>query len=411
MKLKRIISALVVFTLVMTCAVCTVNAAGVYQATTHYTSDGKVSVTAEVTGANDGDFVSYIIYGDDDASNNDVDGVKEAVTEGNIKYIDQATVSGTVADFGTIEFDVEDIENRNIKFATNGEDLIAAETTVEQVTNPKAIDTTKMVGLGLSSFGNNLSDVTVEDAKGRIVVTELLSNGELRTQVLGYQKTIYLYPDSKSLTMSMNLNNGRNPLSGKVDLGFDLQADMVNGTVKLPIVDGNIVIGSTTKAFKAGSKITIKTPTGGKDAEVRTVRYMTINSDPYTHKTADGYDAVTFFITENNLPADNTGSGIDICVYDKAVLDKYSATGTTVGATPVKIYDNLKNLTGLATYGIQLEDRNGDGLLNSELYSFAAVPYYLDANGEKVQLKAFGDIPYYYTEIGVNVESAGSAEQ
>ena len=67
MKLKRIISALVVFTLVMTCAVCSVSADATYQTITTYdVSTGDITVNAKLAGAKEGSMVSYIIYGDDE---------------------------------------------------------------------------------------------------------------------------------------------------------------------------------------------------------------------------------------------------------------------------------------------------------------------------------------------------------
>ena len=80
MKLRSLISALIVFTLVMTCAMSAVSAAS-FATTTTYSTSGDVTVNTTATGLEDGAMVSYIIY-----SGNDI-------TENSIKYIDQNTSS------------------------------------------------------------------------------------------------------------------------------------------------------------------------------------------------------------------------------------------------------------------------------------------------------------------------------
>ena len=62
MKLKRIISALLVFTMVMACSVCAVSANGTYQVTTSYdVSTKEITVNAKLAGATADSMVSYLI--------------------------------------------------------------------------------------------------------------------------------------------------------------------------------------------------------------------------------------------------------------------------------------------------------------------------------------------------------------
>ena len=94
MKLKRLISALVVFTLVMTCAMSAVSAAS-FATTTTYSTDGEVQVKTEINaGLEEGTMVSYIIYDDS---------VANVPNEDNIKYINQSAVKS-----GKVSFSVTD---------------------------------------------------------------------------------------------------------------------------------------------------------------------------------------------------------------------------------------------------------------------------------------------------------------
>ena len=67
MKFRSLISALIVFTLVMTCAMSAVSAAK-FTTTTNY-SGSDVTVTTNVTGFTDGSpMISYVIYDDEEGS-------------------------------------------------------------------------------------------------------------------------------------------------------------------------------------------------------------------------------------------------------------------------------------------------------------------------------------------------------
>jgi len=121
MKLKRIISALIVFTMVMTCAVCVSADGATYQTMTTYdVSTGDITVNAKLAGAAEGSMVSYIIYGDAD------DKTVDAVAENNIVHIDQATVGADGnATFDAVTTDFADFKNRHVQFVSNEEELAA----------------------------------------------------------------------------------------------------------------------------------------------------------------------------------------------------------------------------------------------------------------------------------------------
>ena len=119
MKFRSLISALIVFTLVMTCAMSAVSAA-TFTTTTKYSPSG-VTVRTDVTGV-DGTMISYVIY-----DKNDLE-----PSESNIKYIDQKTVSdGTT--FFTVTDTVAKLDGNKILLGSNGEDITAKD--AEKVVN------------------------------------------------------------------------------------------------------------------------------------------------------------------------------------------------------------------------------------------------------------------------------------
>ena len=123
MKLRSLISALIVFTLVMTCAMSAVSAAR-FTTTTNYSTSG-VTVTTNVTGVTKDSMISYVIYGG------------EAPAADNIKYIDQKSVSGNDETPGTTSFTVTDsvinFDGKKIFLGSNG-DTVAAEAS-EKIVN------------------------------------------------------------------------------------------------------------------------------------------------------------------------------------------------------------------------------------------------------------------------------------
>ena len=112
MKFRSLISALIVFTLVMTCAMSAVSAATV-TTTTNYTASG-VEVVTKVTGITNATMVSYVIF----------DKNADAPTDTNIKYIDQNSVSNGTTSF-TVTDTVAKLDGNKILLGSNGEAITA----------------------------------------------------------------------------------------------------------------------------------------------------------------------------------------------------------------------------------------------------------------------------------------------
>ena len=112
MKFRSLISALVVFTIVM-CAMSAVSAA-TFTTTTNYTASG-VQVVTDVTGITSANMVSYVIFDKND----------DAPSNTNIKYIDQKSVSGGTTRF-TVTDTVAKLDGNKILLGNNGEEAITA---------------------------------------------------------------------------------------------------------------------------------------------------------------------------------------------------------------------------------------------------------------------------------------------
>ncbi len=119
MKFRSLISALVVFTIVM-CAMSAVSAA-TFTTTTNYTASG-VQVVTDVTGITSANMVSYVIFDKNDP----------APSNTNIKYIDQKSVSGGTTSF-TVTDTVAKLDGNKILLGSNGEAITAND--AEKVVN------------------------------------------------------------------------------------------------------------------------------------------------------------------------------------------------------------------------------------------------------------------------------------
>ena len=119
MKFRSLISALVVFTIVM-CAMSAVSAA-TFTTTTSYTASG-VEVVTNVTGIESATMVSYVIFDKND----------NTPSATNIKYIDQNSVSGGTTRF-TVTDTVAKLDGNKILLGSNGEPITADD--AEKVVN------------------------------------------------------------------------------------------------------------------------------------------------------------------------------------------------------------------------------------------------------------------------------------
>lgn len=399
MKLRRLISALIVFTLVLTCAMSAVSAA-TYRTTTSYTTDGKVRVEASVAGAAEGDMVSYIIYGDENATLGDGDATpKTSVTEDNIVYIDQKTADaeGNIS-FSIVDLDEADVENRLVKITTNNADPLTAWTGEKVATSVEQIaDTTYKTYFtfyGGTGYGTNIDSMTVTeyDAEGNVI-------GEANTLKAGdgvwvYTNSTlvidavpsadYVISEAKILKSSGTAYAGKDVEgAGAVDVKDvmvgnrykDYLGDGINGTLS---GDANGIVESGTSNQIRMNAATEQT--GG-------AAFMSVDAKPL-FSTIDGNKAVTFLMTKS---ANITGTyGIHIYVYDNEAAE---------GAEPVQVY------TGLAAYdtdssnnfAIQLvAEENGEGseYFDETKYDFKAVPYILSGD-EEVEFTTTGTNNYY----------------
>ena len=137
MKLKRIISALVVFTMVMTCAVCSVSAAeGTYNITTSYdVSTKNITVNAAIAGGTAGSMVSYLIVSPwekttgegEEATTTTVYDVKE--NGSNILHIDQATLDASgAANMDEFTAEYAYLKGGKVKFVSSADDTLSRAT-------------------------------------------------------------------------------------------------------------------------------------------------------------------------------------------------------------------------------------------------------------------------------------------
>jgi len=190
MKLKSLISALIVFTLVMTCAMSAVSAAS-FATTTTYSTSGDVTVNTTATGLEDGAMVSYIIYSGD------------TITENSIKYIDQKTESSN-----RVEFSVTDatsvlngnkiklgssITGSSVDATVQGKDDIvsgdSSSTLLVTVTDPLFDDTEGVVFLVNQSGSDAVTGLNIYAKKGDEVVYEFknLNNASDNTSYYGIE--------------------------------------------------------------------------------------------------------------------------------------------------------------------------------------------------------------------------------
>lgn len=197
MKLKRLISALVVFTLVLTSAMSAVSAAS-FSTTTTYSTSGDATVKTEVlSGLTDGTMVSYIIYDDSTVT---------TPAEGNIKYIDQGTVSS-----GKVDFEVTDtiakLEGKRILMGASAGDL-----------SPNTADVDDVVAVDSSDLLVSVDDVIVNTANNTVTIL-VSQNNSTATGV-----NVYAYDSSTGESVVVYEFLGLENLSDDTDYAIQLIA-------------------------------------------------------------------------------------------------------------------------------------------------------------------------------------------
>lgn len=428
MKLKRIISALVVFTLVMTSAVCSVSAAATYQTITSYdVSTGEMTVNAKLAGAKEGSMVSYIIYGDADAANN----AEEAVAEGNIVHIDQATVGADgTASFDAVTTDFADLNNRQVQFVSNEEDLAAWANGVK-TGRAYSVETisdlqTSVLFLCASANGKGTSVSALIDG----VPTAFQGTGSNISSRWVYKDEALNIPTlgawvdlEKATAIMVDLGNrasrdswfaarfskyagSYNGANQKADDGEWVYAtsktnDEVTqvkggvvgeGQVNM-LVDGLYKDDITDNEFAGlelfGGDIIgvnhITDPVGANTAT--SVNYATVYNPiigKYEDSEPEGVverDSVTFLCTMTAAAYAEGEVGLNIYRYEKVANSKDAE---------LELIASCPSAAESGNFAIQLFDGSGEGELNPEKYDFVAYPY-VTIDGVKVELTVFGD--------------------
>ena len=405
MKLKRLLCALVVFTLMMTSVVCSVSAA-TYKTTTVYNVSsnpdelGTVSLKTEIAGADEGSMISYIIYNNNvkegaEAADNKVD-----VDGADIEYIDQKTVgeSGNVT-FGTeAKFPTDAISGRRYVFASSG----GEEFVYEALTNSSS-----------KKIGNNAVDIIDQNWKvnmsaqaGHVTVKfEEHIRGQEETNS-GYlvrkegdswkTHTEKIYPDSKVVLTTIpepgyyistvNIHRAGNVFNGgnAVATGgtaAKLPPYHIGNKLKLDLSDGKI---GTYAITGAGDNLSVRmVATALTDEEAATAQYIKVDSQPIYTRTDDGYLSVTFLMTKSatidDPGVDTADFGINVYAFPVGTTDTtLSGAEATFKGLKAEYVDNNR-------FGIQLitAQTTADGVaeenakyFDSSKYELVAVPYY-----------------------------------
>ncbi len=442
MKLKRIISALIVFTMVMTCAVCVSADGATYQTSTKYdVSTGEITVNAKLAGAVEGSMVSYIIYGDDDAETN------EAVAEGNIVHIDQATVDANgAASFDAVTADFDAFKNRKVQFVSNEEELAALKGG-SRTTRYASVDTitdmqTSVVFVGAQINAKNPTIYAMVDG----VPTKVGSfSGNIGTGnnwgLDGEGNDLYIPKPSatvdlksaSAIMVDLGTKNGRdshfkvnfkrfagsyNGAAQKEENGDTVYATsksqatsrvqgegytnlLVAGLYKDDITDNEFagleLFGGDLIGIQVTNAPGNTNASASYKANANTVTYGTVY-EPIIGKYADNdgdFDSVTFLTTVSN-PSDYEEYGLNVYRYEKATTSAAEKANLELIASLPSAAD------GNTKYGVQLFDGSNKGELDPDKYGFEAFPYVV-IDGEKIELSVFGDT-YVSNPTGTDAE-------
>ena len=423
MKLRRLISALVVFTLVMTCALSVVSVEAdetsvpTYHATTTYNpATDEITVHAKITGATSGSVVTFTIYGDNDRSTgDDVDG--DDVVH---------TAEGTVAEDGTLVFEectysYTAVENRKIKFTSDMDELTRynngaeAATNVCQSVNEITRFNKSILFATKNFFGGKYCISYVKD--GVVYESKTLSSAlASKTAWAGANnngRAQYDDPDAagdddscifvlpldadywmidfraakdRSITNTINIYNYSGSFNGKEYSGMtgDTIFDNSGATIVNNLVGNRykeVVSDGTFAGINLeGGKILALNITNATDKTTGTASrwYMTIYSDPiigeYTDANGRVWDSLTFLY---KVGYDSTKNGIRIYRYPKGTVN-YDSAGGTAGAVGELVETNAndqdvfgypKANVSKGNYGVQLV-----GDLELDKYDYEAIP-------------------------------------
>ena len=431
MKLKRIISALIVFTMVMACAVCSVSADGTYQVTTSYDiSTKKITVNAAIADATDNSMVSYLIVAPDEDNTEDPYAVKEDGS--NILHIDQATVADNAATFETLTADFDYLNNGKVRFFSTIDELKEWETGLVDGTPDTwnyAKSVTKFTEIqrgvtvlthtkngGVVEISYVAQDGTVHKVNvGRALNADRWESDGMADWVDGeykeYDNIGYFPADAKALCVYVANEDGRRTttkfqiIRSKTSLNGALLYDKddhftiydntvanvtdltINGFYKDDITDGKfnkitVEGGGVYKIYSNNAR--------AQSSDQKTAEVMSIDAEPIYGEYAEGekkYASVTFLVTATSVDIANA-AGLKIVAYPKGTMSMdgtipANKTGVELGICP-NVY------TGITQFGIQLYDKAGEGYLDSTRFDLVATPVIRDGKGGWIELTTMG---------------------
>lgn len=405
MKLKRLLCALVVFTLMMTSVVCSVSAATYQTTTVHNLSsavgdEGSVSLKTTITGLDDGSMVSYIIYDNDDGKN--------TITEDTIAYIDQQTatedndytlVFGEEAEFtdyllakhrytfvssGTESFTYDELHNLNNNAVNASAGTLPKDTTDIKAENwcirfytrlgktPGATNTTYYDGIKSLTFDS------YTDHFGKQITTPLtmMENDALKTAELlvhpGSTTVISVVPKEGYKVSEFNVKRQEASKNGGDSYVGDTvyyHNYLIGGKVKL---DPKTTDMGKNGYLAPGGDYRIQSVKATQVGDGSTVKYVKIDGEPIYAENS-GEKSVTFLMTKS---AAITGEyGINLYAFNKE---------TTPGVESLSdaevVFTGLKAIeaTDANKFGIQVfapaSDDNAK-YLDSANYELVAIPY------------------------------------
>ena len=434
MKLKRIISALIVFTMVMACAVCSVSADGTYQVTTSYDiSTKKITVNAAIADATDNSMVSYLIVAPDEDNTEDPYAVKEDGS--NILHIDQATVADNAATFETLTADFDYLNNGKVKFVSTTDTLKAWETglvdgTPDTWNYAKSVTKFTEIQRGVTVLNQNktggvveISYVAQDGTVHKVNVGSPLNSAErwesdgMAAWVDGEYKEDYpnigYFPiDAKALCVYVANDDGRRTttklqiIRSNTSLNGALYGDTnyctiydntnddptkhkdltINGFYKDDITDGRF----NNITLEGGAVYRIYSNNARQTTTPNTAKVMSIDAEPIYGEYAEGeitYASVTFLVTATSEDIANA-AGLKIVAYPKGTMSMdgtipANKTGVELGICP-NVYKGHKQ------FGIQLYDKAGEGYLDSTKYDLVATPVIRDVENRWTELTTMG---------------------
>lgn len=427
MKLKRLLCALVIFTLMMTSVVCSVSAATYQTTTVHNLGNGAgdigtVSLKTTITGLDEGSMVSYIIYDNDEdaAGYNNGDVAEDGA---NITYIDQQTAdsTGTLVFGEEAKFSGNQLAYQRYKFATSGDEEFTYKTPVN-LTNGAEKSGADTLPIGTDVVANNwgieyriryndtswsnvkhMSIDSYSDVLGRLQTTSTVfvedgvKTGTSSTKVVTHPgsttvisyvpKNGYVFTGLSADTMADTTGGGD---SYNVGTRVQLIGQYIGGKIKLDPQTSTL----DPTFFQPGNYYQFRTVSVYDYSAVSTAKYIKIDGNPI-YGEENGEKSVTFLMTKADTIADTDDYGINLYVFNKQ-----SGIGSLDDAEVV--FTGLKSLGEGNKFGIQVVapvDDDNAKYLDSANYELVAIPY---CNG--TEFKSTGKTNMYIVD---NAELSG----